>query len=97
MAIQRILLFGDETADKVPVIRSLVNLSRNSPPLQRFLQESIDVVQREVLHLSPEKRKFFLAFDDLITLAEENAKAKQPNGIVSVTLNTIARLGELIM
>ena len=97
MARQCLFLFGDLTADNVPPIRNLVSLARTSHPLRRFLQESIDVIQREAAKLPPDARKHFLAFEDLITLAEENAKAEVSNGVVNTTLISVARLGELIM
>lgn len=97
MARQCLFLFGDLTAENVSPIRNLVSLARTSHPLRRFLQESIDVIQREAAKLPPDARKHFLAFEDLITLAEENAKAEVSNGVVNTTLISVARLGELIM
>ena len=75
MTPQRLLLFGDQTVEKVPSIRNLVRLSNKSPALQRFLQEATDIVQREVTKLDTDTRKSFFAFDDLVSLAEQNAKA----------------------
>ena len=97
MVSQRLLLFGDQTVEKLPSIQNLVRLSKASPLLRRFLREAIDIVQREVSYLSLDKRKAFIAFDDIVTLAEENAKEEDPDEVVATTLITIARLGELLM
>ena len=97
MTLQRLLLFGDQTVEKLSSIKNLVRVSRNSPSLRRFLQEATDVIQTEVAGLSPDERKAFFAFDTLIALAEENAKEEVPNEIVATTLMCIARLGELIL
>jgi hypothetical protein len=97
MAPQRLLLFGDQTVEKLPSIQNLVRVSRTSPSLLRFLREATDVIQTEVTKLSPDERKAFFSFDNLLTLAEENAKQEAPNEIVATTLMCIARLGELIL
>lgn len=97
MALQRLLLFGDQTVEKFPSIQKLVRASRSSSTLRRFLREATDVIQTEVAKLSPDERKAFFAFDTLLTLAEENAKQEAPNEIVATALMCIARLGELIV
>ena len=97
MALQRLLLFGDQTVEKLPSIQNLVRVSKTSPSLRRFLREATDVIQTEVTKLSPDERKAFFAFDTLLSLAEENAKEEAPNEIVATTLMCIARLGELIL
>ena len=97
MAPQRLFLFGDQTVEKVPSIRNLVKLSKKSPALQRFLQEATDVVQREAAALDTDDRKLFFAFDDLLSLAEKNAKAPDQTEVVPTTLITIVRLGELML
>ena len=97
MTLQRVLLFGDQTVEKAPSIRTLVRLSTQSPALQRFLQDATDIVQREVTKLDAATRKSFLAFDNLLSLAEQNAKATDRTEVVPTTLMTIVRLGELIL
>ena len=97
MAPQRLFLFGDQTVEKVPSIRNLVKLSKKSPALQRFLQEATDVVQREAAALDTDDRKLFFAFDDLLSLAEQSAKAPDQTEVVPTTLITIVRLGELML
>lgn len=94
---QRLLLFGDQTVEKLPSIKHLVEVAKSSQTLRRFLREATDVVQVEVTKLSPDERKAFFAFDTLLTLAEENAKEPEPDEIVATTLMCIARLGECIV
>ena len=97
MTSQILLLFGDQTAEKLISIRRLARVSKNSPLLQRFLREATDVVQAEVAKLSLHRRKAFFAFDSLVNLAEKHAKQECPDDVVSTALITIIRLGDLIL
>ena len=96
MAPHRVLLFGDQTVEKLPSIQDLVRVSRNSPLLRRFLQDAADVVQTEVAKLNLDTRRAFVNFDSFVTLAEENAK-QDADEVVATTLMCIARLGQLLM
>lgn len=96
MTPHRVLLFGDQTVEKLQPIRDLVRISGSSPLLQRFLRNATDVVQTEVAKLSIECRKPFVSFDSLVTLADETTK-EDPNEIVATTLMCIVRLGELLL
>lgn len=97
MAPQVLLLFGDQTAEKLLAIRRLARVSKSSPLLQRFLREATDVVQNEVAKLSLHRRNAFFAFDTLVNLAEKHAKQDCPDDVVSTALITIIRLGDLIL
>lgn len=97
MAPQRVLLFGDQMLDSLPVVRSLVSRSRKSPLVRRFLQEATDVIHVEVSQLQSHEQKQFFEFETLLSLAETNAALTQPNGFVNTTLMCIARLGYLIL
>lgn len=97
MTSQTLLLFGDQTAEKLLSIRRLARVSKNSPLLQRFLREASDVVQTEVAKLSLHRRNAFFAFDSLVNLAERHAKQEFPDDVVSTALITIIRLGDLIL
>ena len=97
MASQRLLLFGDQMLDNLPVIRTLIYRSRRSPLLQRFLQQATDAIQFEVSKLDRYEQEVFLDFETLLSLAEQNAKLGRPNEIVNSTLICIARLGHLIL
>ena len=97
MSSQRLLLFGDQMLDNLPMIRSLVHRTRRSPLLRRFLQESTDVIQFEVRKLDRYERESFFDFETLLSLAEKNAKSRHPNEIVNTTLICVARLGYLIL
>lgn len=96
MAPHRVLLFGDQTVEKLPSIRELVRISRSSPVLHRFLESAADVVQTEVAKLGVESRKAFESFDDLTTLAEGNEN-ENADEIVATALMCIVRLGELLL
>ena len=93
----RLLLFGDQTVEKLHSIRKLVNLSKSSPTIRRYLRESADVVQSEVSKLSPVERSAFYGFDDLLALAEQNAAEETPNEVCATALMCIARIGELLL
>ena len=96
MIHHRVLLFGDQTVEKLPSIKDLVRISRNSPLLRRFLQDATDIVQTEVAKLSLDIRKAFVAFDSFVTLAGGNAKQDAAE-VVATTLICIVRLGQLLM
>lgn len=97
MTSQVLLLFGDQTAEKLLSIQRLTRVAKTSPLLQRFLREATDVVQAEVGKLSLERRNAFFAFDNLINLAEKHAKQDCPDDVISTALITIIRLGDLVM
>lgn len=94
--ITQVLLFGDQTVDKLPAIRSLASHSRVSDTLKRFLRQACDIVQLELSRLRPQERRNINEFDSLLVLAEDNAKQQDPNEIVATILMGVARLGELI-
>ena len=97
MTSPRLFLFGDQTVEKVSTIKRLVHMSRASPLLARFLREATDVVQVEIAKLASYERQGFFAFDNLVTLAEENAKQDyMGDEVIATTIMCIARLGELI-
>ena len=97
MTSPRLFLFGDQTVEKVSTIKRLVHMSRISPLLRTFLREATDVVQVEIAKLASYERQGLFAFDNLINLAEENAKQDyMGDEIIATTLMCIARLGELI-
>ena len=93
----RVLLFGDQTVEKLGAIRNLVKLSRSSPTLRRFLQEGADVIQLEAAQFGSVERNAFSGSNNLLTLAETNAEREVPDEAVATSLMCIARLGELIL
>lgn len=96
-ATQHLLLFGDQTVEKLSSIRALVRNSKTSPAAKRFLQEATDVVQLEFSRISREEHGWNQDFDTLLGLAEENSDRETPNGMVATVLMCIGRLGELIV
>lgn len=92
-----LLLYGDQTVEKLPAIRALVEYSRTSCVIRRFLRDACDAVQLEMTHLRPEERLHIKEFDSLLRLAEDNARSDTPSEIVATVLMNVARLGELIL
>lgn len=92
-----ILLFGDQTVPKLPIIRALIDYAQNSAFVRSFLNGATDAVQLEVAKLLPEERTCFRAFDSLLGLAEDNDQASEPSEMVATVLMGIGRLGELLM
>ncbi|MCJ1396229.1 hypothetical protein MMC18_009118 [Xylographa bjoerkii] len=97
MAPQHVLVFGDQTVEKLPSIQNLIKLSRTSASLRRFLQAATDVVQIETTLVTLKERQPFGSFDNLLSLAEYNAKQDEPDEVVSTVLMCVERLGELIL
>ena len=92
-----LLLYGDQTVEKLPAIRLLVEYSRTSVVIRRFLRDACDAVQLETTRLRPEERANIKEFDSLLRLAEDNARSDNPSEIVATVLMNVARLGELIL
>ena len=97
MALQHVLVFGDQTVEKLPSIQSLTKLSKSLPSLRRFLREATDVVQTEIMKVNLIERKPFGFFDNILALAEHNAAQDDPDEVVSTVIMCIERLGELIL
>ncbi|KAL7793749.1 putative polyketide synthase [Trichoderma ceciliae] len=97
MTKQHLLLFGDQTVEKLSSIQSLVRNSKTSPAARRFLQEVTDVVQLEFSTLSKGEHGWAGSFSTLLGLAEENKEQDGANALVSTVLMCIGRLGELIV
>lgn len=97
MTPPHILLFGDNTFEKLDTIKYLVRRAKASPTLARFLRDATDVAQIEMAKLSSIAARELTNFDSLLELAEEHGEQQEANEIVNITLACIARLGELIM
>jgi hypothetical protein len=94
---QHILLFGDQTVEKLSVIQALVRNSKTSPAAKRFLQDATDIVQIEFSKLSKHDHGWARDFDTLLGLAEENEEEQATNSLVATVLMCIGRLGEVIV
>ncbi|KAJ5806695.1 hypothetical protein N7474_010287 [Penicillium riverlandense] len=95
--VDHLLLYGDQTVEKLPAIRLLVEYSRTSVVIRRFLRDACDAVQIETTRLRPEERTNIKEFDCLLRLADDNARSDSPSEIVATVLMNVARLGELIL
>ena len=97
MAPINLLLFGDQTVEKLSSIQSLVHHSKRSYLARTFLEQATDVVQLEFSRLSAEEREWPLEISSLLGMAEENIRRPESNGIVATVLMCIGRIGELIV
>ena len=92
MARQRVLLFGDQTVEKLASIRNLIEMSRRSSVLRKFLLEAVDILQKEIHHLNLKIDDRLSSLDELLSLAERNEQSG-----LSFSLITVERVGELIL
>jgi len=97
MAAQKIFLFGDQADAPIPMIRRVIERSRESKHLQSFLQSAIDTVQLEVLNLTQVERNTVGSFHSVQDLAERYTNKDDRFGIAQMVLVFIARIGELIL
>ena len=97
MEFTNLLLFGDQTVEKLSSIRSLVRHSKTSAGARRLLQEATDLVQLNFDFLSKEDRAWNHNIHTLLGLAEDNIDEINPNGVIVTVLMCIGRLGELIV
>ena len=93
---QRILLFGDQTADVYPDIKRLTRQSKDSLILQTFLRNASDILQWETAKLDTRERERFRAFDSILNLADVHVNGDL-DVVVSTVLLCIAQLGSLIL
>ena len=89
------LLFGDQTVEKLSSIRALVHNSKSSPAAKRFLQEATDRVQIEFSKLDSSEHGWSRGFDSLLGLAENNKDVH--NVLLDTVLMCIGRCGELLV
>ncbi|KAF3067794.1 Conidial yellow pigment biosynthesis polyketide synthase [Trichoderma lentiforme] len=94
---RHLLLFGDQTVEKLTSIQALVRNAKASPAAKRFLQEITDVIQVEFSTLSKSEHGWTGTFDTLLGLAEENDEQNGANALVATVLMCIGRLGELVV
>ena len=97
MSSINLLLFGDQTVEKLSSIQSLVRHSKTSPAARTFLQQATDAVQLDFSRLSPDEHGWRHDFTSLLGLAEENTRQDASNGMIATVLMCIGRLGELIV
>ncbi|KAL7943594.1 polyketide synthase [Trichoderma barbatum] len=94
---RHLLLFGDQTVEKLSSIQALVRNAKISPAARRFLQEVTDVIQLEFSTLSKSEHGWTGSFDTLLGLAEENEEQNGANALISTVLMCVGRLGELLV
>ncbi|KAI0970338.1 putative polyketide synthase [Xylaria arbuscula] len=95
---QHLLLFGDQTVEKLSSIQALIRSSKTSSAARRFLQEATDVLQLEFANLSKLEHGWNQDFDSLLGLADSNHDQNGvANGMIATLLMCIGRLGRLIV
>lgn len=92
---RHLLLFGDQTVEKLSSIRALVQNSKSSPAAKRFLREATDRAQVEFSKLSSAEYGWSKGFGSLLGLAEESKG--QQNVLIDTVLMCIGRFGELLV
>lgn len=92
----RVVLYGDQTVEKLPAIRAVFKHGRSSERVKRFLRNACDIVRTEVNNLRPDERYNIQGFANLLELAEDNATREEPNEVVATILMGVARLAEMI-
>ncbi|KAK7700140.1 putative PKS/NRPS-like protein biosynthetic cluster [Diaporthe eres] len=78
-AYKHLLIFGDQSVEKLTAIKALVQSSKSDPAARRFLQEAIDVIQLEFSRLGPEQHGWHKTLDSLLGLAEEYDASNDDN------------------
>ena len=92
-----LVLFGDQTVEKLSSIQSLVRHSKTSAGARRLLQEATDLVQLNFDQLNKQDRAWNHEVHTLLGLAQDNIDEANPNGVIATVLMCIGRLGELIV
>lgn len=92
-----LVLFGDQTVEKLSSIQALVRNSKTSAGARRLLQEATDILQLNFSRLNKEDRAWNHEIHTLLGLAEDNIAEENPNGVIATVLMFIGRLGELIV
>jgi Starter unit:ACP transacylase in aflatoxin biosynthesis len=92
-----LVLFGDQTVEKLSSIQSLVRNSKTSAGARRLLRKATDALQLNLAKLAKGDRAWNHEIHTLIGLAEDNIAEKNPNGVIATVLMCIGRLGELIV
>lgn len=92
-----LVLFGDQTVEKLSSIQSLVRNSKTSAVARRLLREATDALQLNLSKLSKEDRAWNHEVQSLIGLAEDNIPENNRNGVIATVLMCIGRLGDLVM
>lgn len=97
MLPHHILLFGDQSVEKLSGIQALVRNSKTNPQAKRFLEEATDVIQLEFSRLNRQDHGWDKKIDSLLEMAEQNDSEPQSNTVVSTSLMICGRLGQLIV
>ena len=92
-----LVLFGDQTVEKLSSIQSLVRNSKTSAGARRLLRDATDVLQLNLAKLAKVDRAWNHEIKTLIGFAEDNIAEKDRNGVIATVLMCIGRLGELIV
>ena len=88
----RVLLFGDQTGDFRPILRS-VSQEKDNPLLQAFLERSYAALRLEVARESRPERELITGFTSISDLAARYGESEGPiSNAVESALTCISQL-----
>jgi hypothetical protein len=90
-----ILHFGDQTADAGPFLKALVEKSKTSPALGRFLAETVNALRLEAAQLPEHERCLLPVFHSAVDLVENQGDPCM-RVVLSTVLLCLAQLGDFI-
>lgn len=95
----RVLVFGDQSSEKLSSIQNIVRSASHSPIAKRWLNNATTLLQGELS--KPDRYEYNAClknakFESLLTLAEDN-EGEDAHGMISAAVSCIGRLGELLM
>ncbi|KAL7788075.1 putative polyketide synthase [Trichoderma afarasin] len=98
--LSRLVIFGDQDADTLSYIKSVILQSRNLPYASRFLRDCADEVQAILSGLDAEERRRYSRFEDILELAVIHAELSDKDlsiEAISTVLLFISQFGDLIV
>lgn len=97
--LTRVLVFGDQSDEKLPTVQKIVRSAAHSPIAKRWLNDATKLLQAELS--KPDRYEYNACArnakrESLLALAEEN-EGENAHGMISAAISCIGRLGELLM
>ena len=88
----RVLLFGDQSLDNRPYLRTQLLAGRTNPLLCLFLTRASNALKQEVNELSPLERKHIPQFSSIDELADRNDPQSKTHAGIDSALLCISQL-----
>lgn len=96
MSSTSILFFGDQTVDAGPFLKTLVQQSKFSPALDRFLKEALRSLKMVVSNLPSHEQKKFLPPAGFHSILDLVGDCGEGGIMLSTVLQCLAQLGDYI-